>query len=109
MGPARSGRDNFIIVGLAASKFRLKAGTFLLLGNRPCFFLLAEGELLLLPCFLVQAASFLSHPAMVGPDMGIELSWSQFGDLMGCGDDRKGDGLSIGMFVQKDGANAGKG
>ena len=106
VGPARSGRDDFIIVGLVASEFCLEVGTFLLLGNCPGFLLLADGELLLLPCFLAQAASFLSHPATVGPDMGIELPWLCY-DLIAGG----GGGeccLSI-MLIQEYGVNAGEG
>ena len=108
VGPSWAGGGCCIVVGLAASEFRLEADAFLLLGQCPRFFLLAEGELLLLPCFLAQAASLLSRPATVGPDMGIELSWSQFGDLTGCGDDGECNGWIIVVFVQKDGASAGE-
>ena len=104
MGPAR--RDDFIIVGLAASEFRLEAGTFLLLGNCPRFLLLTNSELLLTPSFNLEAAVFLSQIATVCPDMGVELFWL-FYDLMAGGGGRECR-LSI-MLIQKYGASAGEG
>ena len=106
MGPAWSGRGYCVVVGLAASEFRLEAGAFLLLGNRPSFLLLADSELLLAPSLESEAAVFLLQMATICPDMGVELYWS-FYDLIAGG----GGGeccLSI-MLVQEYGANAGKG
>ena len=106
MGPARSGKDDFIIVGLVASEFRLEAGMFLLLGDCPCFLLLANSELLLTPGLMSETAVFLSQMVTVCPDMGVELCWSCYDLVAGGG---SGEHCLSFMLVQEYGANAGKG
>ena len=65
IGPAWGGRGYCVVVGLAASEFRLEAGTFLLLGNHPSFLLLADSELLLMPSLELEVVVFLSQIATI--------------------------------------------